>query len=351
MEAYLDQEPLRQYLPWPNIQMMAGKVTNVVFHFPCKDGFGAAWAYHSSRAGSGDKVIYRPANHDGKAVEEMLASPTLANEEVIFLDFCPKREQLEAVSKKALMCVVYDHHKTAQEDCGDLPYVHIDLNKSGAGIAWDTFCRTKRPFLIDCIEDGDLWRWKVPDSDKVLIVLETTKFDFDVWSQFATRLETLSGRKEIIEKGTHYVEYRSIVTRQLTSRRKIHKLTNLGTNKVTLPAVNASIYQSGIGNILAKKIGPAACVYYSNGERTFFSLRSTDAGLDVSEIARHYGGGGHRNAAAFVLSSLNPIPDSMSEIDIEMYDSAQEEFISFLLDHEILHEDPDDREDSFTLHY
>ena len=30
-----------------------------------------------------------------------------------------------------------------------------------------------------------------------------------------------------------------------------------------------------------------------------FSLRSTDDGLDVSEIATAYGGGGHRAAAGF----------------------------------------------------
>ena len=32
-------------------------------------------------------------------------------------------------------------------------------------------------------------------------------------------------------------------------------------------------------------------------------LRSTDDGLDVSEIAKQYGGGGHRNAAGFRMDS------------------------------------------------
>ncbi|WP_224794071.1 DHHA1 domain-containing protein [Pseudomonas fluorescens] len=30
-----------------------------------------------------------------------------------------------------------------------------------------------------------------------------------------------------------------------------------------------------------------------------FSLRSTDEGMDVSEVASQYGGGGHRNASGF----------------------------------------------------
>jgi oligoribonuclease NrnB/cAMP/cGMP phosphodiesterase (DHH superfamily) len=281
----------------------------------------------------------------------MLTSPTLGQEEVIFLDFCPKREQLERVYNKAKSTIVYDHHKTAQEDCGDLPYVIIDQNKSGIGIAWDTFCKTKRPFLVDCVEDGDLWRWKVPDSDKVLIVLELMKFDFDIWSNFASALEIPHERAKIIEKGAHYVEYRSVVTRQLMSGRKVHKLVNVGPNKITLPAVNASIYQSGIGNILAKKVGPAAIVYYTNGSRTFFSLRSTDSGLDVSKIASHYGGGGHRNAAAFVLDSTDPLPNAGETMYPDDYSEAQAELLTFLLDMELLQEDTEGSITSFAITY
>jgi len=39
--------------------------------------------------------------------------------------------------------------------------------------------------------------------------------------------------------------------------------------------------------------------YFDTPEGRTFSLRSTDAGMDVSEIAQQYGGGGHRNAAGF----------------------------------------------------
>jgi len=33
-----------------------------------------------------------------------------------------------------------------------------------------------------------------------------------------------------------------------------------------------------------------------------FSLRSTDEGMDVSEIAKQYGGGGHAHASGFRLA-------------------------------------------------
>jgi len=37
-------------------------------------------------------------------------------------------------------------------------------------------------------------------------------------------------------------------------------------------------------------------------EGRVFSLRSNDEGVDVSEVAKQYGGGGHRNASGFKVS-------------------------------------------------
>ena len=47
---------------------------------------------------------------------------------------------------------------------------------------------------------------------------------------------------------------------------------------------------------------PFAVCYWDTLQGRVFSLRSTDDGMDVSEIAKQYGGGGHRNAAGFTVS-------------------------------------------------
>ena len=44
---------------------------------------------------------------------------------------------------------------------------------------------------------------------------------------------------------------------------------------------------------------PFAACYYDKESGRVFSLRSTDSGLDVSAIAKSYGGGGHMHAAGF----------------------------------------------------
>lgn len=60
-----------------------------------------------------------------------------------------------------------------------------------------------------------------------------------------------------------------------------------------LPAL-MQIYSSGFSE--GEKF--AAC-YWDTPDGRVFSLRSTDDGMDVSEIAKVFGGGGHEHASGF----------------------------------------------------
>jgi nanoRNase/pAp phosphatase (c-di-AMP/oligoRNAs hydrolase) len=44
---------------------------------------------------------------------------------------------------------------------------------------------------------------------------------------------------------------------------------------------------------------PFAACYWDTPESRVFGLRSGEDGADVSEIAKQYGGGGHKHAAGF----------------------------------------------------
>jgi nanoRNase/pAp phosphatase (c-di-AMP/oligoRNAs hydrolase) len=47
---------------------------------------------------------------------------------------------------------------------------------------------------------------------------------------------------------------------------------------------------------------PFAGCYWDTPDGRVFGLRSTDEGVDVSAVAKQYGGGGHRNASGFRVS-------------------------------------------------
>jgi oligoribonuclease NrnB/cAMP/cGMP phosphodiesterase (DHH superfamily) len=67
-----------------------------------------------------------------------------------------------------------------------------------------------------------------------------------------------------------------------------------------VPVLNAPYFWSpDAGHIMAQGEPFAACYWdVANGERVF-SLRSADDGVDVSEIAKKFGGGGHPHASGF----------------------------------------------------
>jgi nanoRNase/pAp phosphatase (c-di-AMP/oligoRNAs hydrolase) len=65
-------------------------------------------------------------------------------------------------------------------------------------------------------------------------------------------------------------------------------------------AVNARDNVSEIGNRLALASGTFGVCWSVDGDGVvWMNLRSTDNGIDVSDVAKRYGGGGHRNAAGF----------------------------------------------------
>ena len=66
-------------------------------------------------------------------------------------------------------------------------------------------------------------------------------------------------------------------------------------------AINIShMFGSDVGNELALRTNSFGIVWSEDGEGIRTSLRSV-RDFDVSEIAKKYGGGGHKNAAGFNL--------------------------------------------------
>jgi hypothetical protein len=90
-------------------------------------------------------------------------------------------------------------------------------------------------------------------------------------------------------------------------QRDIRALIKSGTRRMRLcghevPLLNVPFTMaSDAGNLLAQD-EPFAICYWDDSNGRVFSLRSAEQGVDVSEIARSFGGGGHRHAAGFRLS-------------------------------------------------
>ena len=259
--------------------------THVLYHAGCNDGFGAAWAAWQKL---GDKAQYI-ATHHGEPFPQLYA-----DSEVIMLDMAYPRARHEELRKFVKSLVVVDHHKTAVEDIGDLPDVHVELNNSGAVLAWEHFHPgVEIPVFLRYIEDRDLWRYKLENSREVHSALSSYKMDFELWTWLSTR-----GTKALAEEGTPILRYRDQASDFLA--RQAFRMKIAGHE---VPVVNCTSMNSEVGekmNLLNPDDAFVAS-YFEKRDIRCWSLRSQGK-IDVSEIAKKYGGGGHPNAAGFTES-------------------------------------------------
>lgn len=260
-----------------------------IYHGNCADGFGAAWVFsrHADR------------EHDFHAGVYQTAPPDVEGRDVYLVDFSYKRAVVEQICEKATRVVLIDHHKTAIEDLAPLIdskriEALVSLEKSGATLAWEWFHgHSEPPQLLKHIEDRDLWRFALNGTREIQANVFSYPYDFEVWDGLMDRpVEELIAEGKAIER-KHFKD--------------VHELLNVVTRRMIIGGHNVPIanlpyiHVSDAAHALCEGEPFAGC-YWDTPKGRVFGLRSTDAGLDVSEIAKQYGGGGHRNSAGFTIN-------------------------------------------------
>lgn len=265
-----------------------------IYHANCMDGFAAAWVVNRALAGQVDFH---------KGYYQDITLPELTNRDLIIVDFSYKEEAMRDICQRAKSVLVLDHHKTAQAELANIVYantkIHFDMNRSGAGMAWDYFFpNASRPLPINMIEDRDLWRFKIIGTREFHAYLSALEMAFDIWDP--VMLETnmpvyIESGRMILQK---FNKDLTDMLRQGTQMQLVHGCY--------VPICNLhGIYASEGGNRMLSdgddRMHLFSVTWFDTAEHRKFSLRSHDAGKDVSLIAAEYGGGGHRNAAGFSL--------------------------------------------------
>jgi oligoribonuclease NrnB/cAMP/cGMP phosphodiesterase (DHH superfamily) len=255
-----------------------------IYHSNCADGFGAAWVFHRRFA---DGIEFHPGIYQQPP-------PPVAGRSIFLVDFSYKSNIVKDILTTADSVTLIDHHKTALEDLnGVLGQEHCSLEKSGAILAWE-FCYPGQepPQLLLHIQDRDLWQFKLPQTREIQAAVFSYPYDFDVWDRLmAMPLEELALQGEAIER-KHFKDIEELLG--VTQRRMV-----IGGHNV--PVANLPyIFVSDAAHKMALDEAFAAC-YWDTPKGSTFGLRSTDEGIDVSNIAKLYGGGGHIHASGFTV--------------------------------------------------
>jgi len=296
---------------------MAYQPDVMLYHANCADGFGAAWAAWMKW---GDAVDYRPVSYGQEPPAD------LAGKHVLIGDFSFKHDVLCDLGKAVKSLIVLDHHKTAQDDLRDfkwddvsgdfwvgddpmktvrffddhqgIPVVALfDMDRSGARMVWE-FCHEQpAPRLIELIEDRDLWRFEYEDTKPFGLWLRSEPFDFERWEIISQELGDARDSERLLSQAR---------AMQRFFDQKVNEIAGMSRQGVVgghaVPVCNCPpMFASEVGHKLLEDHPDASFVacYSDQGKSRGYSLRSRDDRQDVSEIARQFGGGGHRNAAGF----------------------------------------------------
>lgn len=267
---------------------------HVLYHAICDDGFGAAWVAWKQY---GDQATYTPVKY-GDPVPDI---PT--GSAVFILDFSYPRDDLERLAERCKV-VVLDHHKTSQEALAGLPFAHFDMERSGAGMAWDYFNPgTPRPLLINHIEDRDLWRFALEDTKQISSGLRSYPMDFETWDYYA-----YGNVEELRAEGVAIERYIQRLCENLAEDAHIEEWPEGPVFVVNAPGqltseladylLDAERYQGNQVLFVA--------AYKDMVDRRLWSLRSRGE-FDVGEVAKARGGGGHKNAAGFRSAAIRSV--------------------------------------------
>lgn len=232
----------------------------------------------------------------------------IAGKRVVLVDFCYPRETMLELRKVTKDLLVLDHHKTALDQCGDLPYCRFDLSVSGAMLAWRYFFEEttgeKPPPLVSYVSDADLWKFKLKSSREIRAWLSSLPMDLIEWSAANILLRDSKAFEQVAWAG-------SLILRQIDHQvaRAAETHTVVDTEDGQMAFVNSQLYQSEIGSKLAEKYG-MACVWWYDRGLIRLSLRA-DAAHDVSLAAKALGGGGHPQAAGAALPGMLSVEENV----------------------------------------
>lgn len=317
----------------------------IMYHANCIDGFSSAYiAEKFLTLGMGVQaqsvklipIEYQKVERLGE-LEELLTLhgvDNVSDNKFYILDFSFNRQLTAHLRLTAKRVIWLDHHKTAFEMmerydsqfysvAGACGVTTLDKERSGARLTFDyfasfSFCRDiealdvgKLKRLAEFVDDYDRWQFKLDRTRAVNAYLRSIPATLEDWDK-ALELSLA----DIMRKGAAMLEAFDAQVAQLLKINPNLCYLNYATEEgcssepCTGLALNVpGMFSSVVGHELSKLSGTFGCTWTLAGDEVKVSLRS-EGDFDVSNIAKFYGGGGHKNAAGFTIG----IDDFFDEI-------------------------------------
>lgn len=304
------------------------KISNnpfLVFHKNCTDGFGAY--YEAEKVLRRNNILntgYLPMTYGNVLDDIFRKADDIKGKDLYVMDFSFTPDEVNEILKVVNSITILDHHRTAADmwmpsdkDIGtitdDRLFIHFDMNKSGALLAWSFFNQglgyNQEPAFVKYISDRDLWRFELGENTKKFFsYLSAQETSFDSWTKAESLL--IQSPDYLLGIGEHLQKYFDGMVEGEYKSNKVRKISipipGVGLEKGL--AINSyHRFSSSLGEKLFNTSKTYSIVWNTDGVTAFCSVRSVPE-YDSSVISTYFGGGGHKCASGFRL----PLTDFIS---------------------------------------
>lgn len=238
------------------------------------------------------------------------------DEQVYIVDYSISPDEMRELLNITKDVTWIDHHKTAIEKYKEFEHEIRGIRYDGVSACMLTYCyihhMTARgegeikpfdismtedaPMFTKLIDDWDVWKFNYGDDTRYFQIAFNT-YDFspcaDTWDMFFDN----DGEQTLIEQGKIMIQYRDNWAKNYM---KLGFETEFEGHKCF--AVNLGCCNSEYFKSLPEGKYEILIPFVFDGNVYTVSLYSTT--VDVSEIAKKYGGGGHKGASGFQIKEL-----------------------------------------------
>jgi uncharacterized protein len=286
----------------------------------------AAAAVHRFYQGHRVRVRFAANGESDRVIQELKPRPGGSCDEIWITDLSwtsrETAERLNALVRAGTRIFWIDHHRTAVAR-SNAPEFNVAFTGCVLSEEYSAAKLTFKFLREMTLENGDADHLPSYDGFRPFVELAD---DHDRWvhslpgsAEWALAVQTLGGLES----------YREIIRlREPIMSRKLKAALEIGRSAMnkSLEVANATLVERPLVNGL--RVRSACCIGYSSEvasrlyegqQRTIIALfdlrslgvslrRSADCAVDLSELAQHFGGGGHPAAAGFAVDELKRAP-------------------------------------------
>ena len=223
---------------------------------------------------------------------------------VYFADFCLDPKFMVELSKLVKKLVVIDHHPVAKElstlQSSNLEVVYNEY-ASGCELCW-TYCYLDPiPRIIERLGSYDTFRFKEDHSKLYRNAVVATQ------EYVSANLDELGCLRDLL--GLNETDVITVGSGMIKAKKSLVKIAIESGKSASIDGHDFLVYPGGVGFNAAAydfDLYPMyhGYIFYELGVdgNVKCSIRSLIPDLDISEIAKKYGGGGHKMASGFRIS-------------------------------------------------